>query len=64
MFLKEEVKEKLLKFRINGVFLERSYCRGGSRILVLFRRLRGVEGVLESIFLIKFLVKGIENICF
>lgn len=63
MLSKEEVKEKLLKFRINGALSERSYCRGGSRIPILFRRSRGVEGVLESILSIKFPVKGIENIC-
>lgn len=28
----EKVKDRLLEFRINGDFSERSYCRGGRKI--------------------------------
>lgn len=58
----EEVQEKLLKFRINGLLSERNYCRGGNRIQILVRKSREVEGVLDSILSIRVPMKGIENI--
>lgn len=39
------LKESLFKFRINRAFLEGSYCRGGNRIQIPVRRLRGIKGV-------------------